>query len=410
MFNQRKPIRELGKVFEYLQDHKLRVEEKKDFRIEVRDADFGSEELINVQWDRFRFVNCRFPASQRIRVTETTNCWFERCEFGPGRKDVVLFFGGMKDSRFSGCKFANGNVSTRGEASFKDCEFENTTPQSPSSWNYFLTGDTLNLNQCKFHNIDLAADIKLHMKHCDYVSTRVGPIKPGTEYVADIILEDTLIKNAEKFLWNNKLKNLTLKGCQVKGVFSAQESHIKDTLLLEGLKVGSYHFTRCGPDKNLTIRDCHFSEVNKDTTHLFSCSGSYPAETLLERVECTKAATCDLTGAGDGVGIKAEGYRDPVPLNKTFTLRNCKIPHLLVNWLQSYHLIIENCEFGTLELKEGRIGKVTIKNSKFETLNLTRTLAGKYEIDKASTGHIVTAESNYPEGGYKIDGGQQGGQ
>jgi len=407
MFNRRKPIKEFGKIYDYLKDHKLRFEERQDTHIQVKDADFRGEEFINVKWAHFHFFNCRFPTAYHLKVSETTNCIFSRCEFGPGAKNATLLFGGMKNVRFDQCKQINGNVSTRGEGSFNNCEFENTIPTSSTSWNHFLSGDSLVLSRCTFRNVDLSVEVKLHMKDCDYASTGSGQLNPGTNYTADIILEDTLIKHAEELLWNAKLKNLTLKGCRVEGMFSAQESHIQDTILLEGLKVGIYEFARCGPDNKFIIRDCYFSEVDERTNYLFLCSGGYPLETLLERVECTNAAPCNLTGANEGT---TEKFRRPLPRNQSFVLRNCKIPTLWMNWLMTYHLVIENCEFGTLELKNARIGKVTIKNSKFDTLNLTRTLAGKYEIDKASTGHIVTAESNYPEGGYKIDGGQQGGQ
>jgi len=406
MFNRRKPIKEFGKIYDYLKDHKLRAEEKQNTHIQVKDADFRGEEFINVKWDHFHFFNCRFPTAYRLQVSETTNCIFSRCEFGPGAKDATLLFGGMRNVRFDQCKQINGNVSTRGEGSFNNCEFENTVPRTSTSWNHFLSGDSLVLSRCTFRNVDLSVEVKLHMKHCDYASAGSGQLNPGTNYTADIILEETLLKNAEELLWNAKLKNLTLKECRVLGLFSAQESWIEDTILLEGLRVGTYEFARCGPEKKFIIRDCRFSEIDERTGYLFLCSGDFAAETLLERVECTAAAPCNLTGASPKT---TEDFRIAKTQSNSFTLRNCKIPTLWLNWLQTHHLVIENCEFGTLELKNARIGKVTIKNSKFDTLDLTRTLAGKFEIDSASTGHIVKTESNYPEGGYKIDGGKQDG-
>jgi len=407
--NTKKPIKEFGEIYEYLKDHKLREEKRKDARITIEDADFTGEDFNNCIWKRFIFKRCQFPTGGSIQLEESDSLWFYNCQFGPGRNDVALSFGPLKDGKFYNCKFINGYVGYReGEAEFIGCEFECTKPDLNYN-TYAIGGSNMLLTRCKFrfYGISCGGD-KLQMRNCEYeaIPGEASPVSPRGDYTTDFIFEDTSLANAEKFLWNNKLRNLTLKGCRVKGVFSAQQSWIEGSILLEGLKVGTYHINRCGPEKNLTIRDCHFSEVNPNTTYLFSCSGDYPLETLLERVECTKAAPCNLTGAGPST---TEEFRLKTTQNKSFTLRNCKIPTLWLNWLQTYHLVIENCEFGTLELKNARLGKVTIKNSKFNTLDLTRTLAGKFEIDSASAGHIVKAESNYPEGGYKIDGGQQDG-
>ena len=407
MSNTRKPIKELGKFYEYLKDHELREKEQSTGHLNIRDADFSDvsfEDPFLGIWKNFLFTNCYFPASPAFQLEATTGCVFNMCEFGPGRKDVTMHFGTMKNCRFQKCKFKNGNIGLRqGEGSFTNCEFENTT-SSEHSWNYFIAGNYLLLTRCKFENYDVAGDTKLHMKNCDFNPSGHGSLHSGHEYTADFILEDTRITNAEEILWNKKINNLTLRGCEVKGKFSTQEGIIRDSITLEKLKVGSYFFGRSGTEKKITVRDCHFSEVNKNTTRLFNCSADYAEEALFERVEAANTAAVDLTGAGEGTGL-TENFRLAVTRNKTFTLRGCKIPHLMVNWGQTHHLVIEDCEFGTLELKDGRIGNVTIKNTKFGTLDISKTLATKFDIDKASaaSGKIVTAGSNYPKGGHKID-------
>jgi len=401
MFNTKKPIKEFGKIYDYLRDHELRTEERRGGSINVAGADFLDAEFTNVIWKNFIFRRCHFPASHTVRVAETANCMFMNCDFGPGRKDDALSFGKMTNGQFLKCTFTNGNVSFgRGEALFKDCTFENTTPQKTTTWNHFIAGDNLHLVNCKFRHVSLLFGPKLHMQRCDFLTSGSGQMDPYVDYTADVILEDTLLQNAAKLLWNAKINNLTLRRCRVDGLFSAQQSVIRDSIVLEGLKVGEYEFSRTGTEKKIVIRDCHFSEVDKRSNYLFICSADYAAEVLLERVECTNAAPCNLTGASPRT---TEKFRTKTTRNQIFTLRDCKIPYLLVNWLQTYHLVIENCEFGTLELKDGRLGNVTIKNTKFETLDLSRTLAGKFEVDAPSAGRIVTAESNYPKGGYKID-------
>jgi len=404
MLNTRKPIKEFGKLYEYLKDHDLREKEQSTGHLDIRDADFSGatfeDGFIGI-WKNFIFTNCLFPASAAFQLEETTGCIFKMCEFGPGRKDVAMDFGVMKNCRFQKCKFKNGNIGLRkGEGSFTNCEFENTTSRE-YSWNYFIAGNSLLLTNCKFENYDVAGDTKLHMKNCDFNPSGHGSLHSGHEYRADFILENTRITNASEILWNKKINNLTLHGCQVEGTFSAQQSHIKDSITLEKLKVGTYHINRSGTEKKIIVRDCHFSEVNEKTTYLFSCSGDFAAEFLMERVEGTNVAAINLTGASSKT---TEKFRTEETRNQTFTLRGCKIPHLMVHWLQTYNLVIENCEIGKLEIPNGRIGNVTIKNTKFDSLDLTNTLAGKFDIQPS--GKIVTAGSNYPQGGHKIDGGK----
>ncbi|MDR2208968.1 MAG: pentapeptide repeat-containing protein [Azoarcus sp.] len=421
---KKKPIKEFGKVYSYLKKAELRDKEKSNALdyltdsalldekqglalIEIKGADFSGEDFYGI-WKNYHFINCHFPASQFIRLEKTINCTFTDCDFGPGRKDVALSFGRMENCHFHRCKFLNGNiVFGRGEGSFVDCTFTNTTTHRRNDFfrNYLLSGGGLLLTNCRFYNVDLGADTKLHMKSCQYVPTvfESGQLNSGKKFTADFILEDTQFTLAKEIFWNNKFNNLTLRGCRVEGLFSTLGSHIKDTITLEGLSVGTYYVARTGTEKSIIVRDCNFSEIYSETGYLFSCSGSYAVEFLMERVVCTDAAPCNLTGAGPNT---TEKFFWEFPRNQTFTLRNCKIPRLMVNGLMTYRLVIENCEFGTLELRNARPGKVTIKNTKFATLDLTRTLAEKFEIDAVGTGRIITDESNYPNGGFKIDKGK----
>jgi len=416
MFNTKKPIREFGKLYEYLIDHNLRIRERGTGHLYIEDADFTEigQEFINATWYRIVFKRCHFPASYLIQLQETTDCMFMYCEFGPGRLDVALSFGKMKNGMFQHCKFTNGSVSSgEGNTTFQKCEFENSVISDSNKRSYTLAGDTLLLEDCKLKDFELLCDdTKLHMKRCEYKAIGYG--KAGSisnrytkPYTADFIFENTSLQVAELILWGSKINNLTLRGCKTKGTFSTQQSSIKESITLENLKVGAYFIAQTGTEKRITIRECNFSELVNDTDRLFYCSGDYANEFLMERVESSNAGAVNLTGAGPKTTEKA---RLAVTRNQTFTLRNCKIPHLMVHCLQSHNLVIENCEFGKLEIPNGRIGNVTIKNTKFDSLDLTNTLATKFEIDSASaaSGKIVTAGSNYPQGGYKIDGVSKG--
>jgi hypothetical protein len=397
----RTPISE-HPYYRYLLDHDLRVAEKGIVHLDIDNVDFRNEEFINVNWQNFIFRNCYFPQIGMIQLESTAGCHFYNCEFGRGGKAVAMYFGESKNNRFFKCTFTDGNISFgEGKVYIQDSEFIGK-PADPTSWNNFIGADDVEFVDCKFRYYDMTIGAKLNMRGCDYLSSGVSPISPREDYTADFIFEDTALGNARKFMWNNKINNLVLRGTRVVGGFSAQMSHVKDTLVVENIKAGMYHLNNCGPDNKLIVRGCYFGEVNEKTTHLFSCSGTYPIAFLMERVEGTAAGGVDLTGAGPGAPLP--GFLAETTRNQTFTVRDCKIPILYINGLQTFNLLVENCEIGKLEMMDGRIGNLTIKNTRFNTLDLSRTLATYYDIDKisAKSGRMITDGSNYPIGGYEI--------
>ena len=60
---------------------------------------------------------------------------------------------------------------------------------------------------------------------------------------------------------------------------------------------------------------------------------------------------------------------------------------------------VEGGEYGTLDLGESRIGRITVQNARFEALNLERALAVAFDIEPS--GRILAAGGGYPQGGYK---------
>ncbi|MDR2188251.1 MAG: hypothetical protein LBE62_09410 [Azonexus sp.] len=399
----RKPVRE-HPFYLYLQNHDLRLQEKGTALLEVRDVDFRGRQFINSTWQNFIFTNCHFPTTYAIQLSETIGCQFNDCDFGPGSWDQMIYFGIMRDSKFYKCTFKNGNAGSWGKSHYDQCEFDNTVTKEFNDPTFFLSAGEVEITNCKMKDYELTIDSRLTMKNSIYKGPGYGisgAFGSGNEYTADYVIENSRIRVAEEILWGAKIKSLTLRGVEVDGTFSAQESDIKDSIVLENLKVGTYHFNMSDTENRIIVKDCHFSEVNNKTTYLFSCSGDYAVEFLMERVECTNSAACNLTGAGYKT---TESFRITETRNQTFILRNCKIPHLMLRWLQTFNLIIENCEFDKLDLTESRIGTVSIKKSRFGMLDLSNAKATNYDIDPASlaSGQIITAGSNFPAGGYVI--------
>jgi hypothetical protein len=163
---------------------------------------------------------------------------------------------------------------------------------------------------------------------------------------------------------------------------------VKGNTLVEDIKGGLMWL---GCDGKLTLRNCVFMGIEGQPNSL-EISGCIPTHTMIENVTCGRKPV-------DVVRRKTprEKWDDP-PRNKSLIIRNCKIPHLQANWAQTEHLMIENCEFDSLHIEDGRIGKLEIIGCSLSRLNVSRTQVkeqnvGIYEGSKYR-GHITTTDGS----------------
>jgi hypothetical protein len=398
IMGKRKPIREFGRVYDYLKDAQLRLKEKQNDRIVIENAEFNGEEFINVAWGYCDFVNCHFPGSHVITLTQLANCNFIDCGFGPSRDDDSLDFGDSRDSVFRRCKFFRANAGLPdGNAHFEQCEFMN--PNEDPNHSYALGGDDLSLVKCETKNYNILVPGKLMLQDCTIHSRRLSSRsrKKGVPIVADFKFINTTFEDGEEILWGTELKNLTMSRCVAKGVFRTQGCVVKNTALLEHLREGFFDLSWTSVDGKLHVRNCIFSDKGRPperervkTDCIFICAGTVPVETVVERITCRSEAVCNLTSAHDGQKFDLSTSRHK---NKVFIVRDCQIPYLKINWLKTKHLRLENCEIGQLEIRDGQIGKLEIVKTKFGRLDLSRTVATEYALEVS--GEVVDTGSNY---------------
>jgi hypothetical protein len=410
IFSRKKPIREFGRIHDYLMNASLRLEEKQRERITIENAEFGGEAFINVAWGYYDFIHCHFPASHNIILTQLANCNFIDCEFGPSASNDAMQLGECRDVTFTRCKFNRGSVVFNGKASFEACTFSNK--ESPPAYSYdrvspyILAGDEVTLVKCrKKGNFTWRGDKRLVLQNCVFSKDgRLGSgmRKTGYPYEDDIHKEftdsppdfsflDSTFEDAKEVLWGAVVQNLTISRCVAKGIFRAQGCEAMGTILWEHLSAGHFDLWGGGSSQTLHIRDCQFNVIDEKTEAYFRCIGGYSKETLIERVSA--GGLVNLTTATDKT---TEKFRYPKAQNDLFIVRDCKIPLLKINWLQSASLRLENCEIGQLEIRDGQIGKLEIRNTKFERLDLSRTVATEYAID--ASGEIIDTGSNYDKG------------
>jgi hypothetical protein len=392
---KRKPIREFGRVYDYLKDAQLRLKERQKERIVIENAEFNGEEFINVAWGYCDFVNCHFPASHRIRLTQLANCNFIECEFGPTRSDDSINFSDCREVVFWRCKFNMGNVGcTVGDARFEQCECVNPDPDPNHS--YVVSGDRATLVNCLATNYGWRATEKLILQGCTMNKGSAELLSGGAKYRPDIELINSTFENAEEILWGAKVKNFTMSRCIAKGAFRAQGLIVEDTALYEHLKEGFFDFSGVGYHGKLRVRNCDFSATGKraendvNDEHVFVVNGAGATDTLLEESMCRSDKSANLTGA---YSVTTRESFKSKPRNTLYVIRNCKIPYVQLNWVRSKHLRLENCEIGQLEIRDGQIGKLEIVNTKFDRLDLSRTVAAEYALD--ASGEVVDTGSNY---------------
>jgi len=162
-------IREFGRLYAYLKDHRLRALHTGSQRLTVRGADFAGEEFVHGIWHNFRFVGCRFPGSFWIDQAETANCSFEGCGFGPGHREP-LYFGTVRQGTFSQCRFLGADLGIgHGSVSFEGCDFgpgggrtitllvgDGTLPLQPSmcrDWRHYIPARHIVFANCTIHHL-----------------------------------------------------------------------------------------------------------------------------------------------------------------------------------------------------------------------------------------------------------------
>jgi hypothetical protein len=312
-----------------------------------------------------------------------TNCTFTDCRF-----QGIFNLGQATDVRFLRCKIVGESHLGLGKGNnlvFEDCDFSNSNSDPNHMGSIICTGKLKFIN-CKSRFFSWDGYTALHLKGCTTIGAFLDTASPAMYSdeskmpYSDFLLEDCDFTGGVSML-NPKFNSLTLRNCKV-GVFKTSGSVVRGDVLVEGVKEGHVRLAASDFQGKLTVRNCSFYKSYDG--HSFRCGGCVPTHTLLENIDCT-SSPADVTST---FGPRKE-WKDPPP-NKSFIIRNCKIPHLKVDWAQTEHLRIENCQFDYLDIKDGRIGKLEIIGCSLVKLDVSNT-------------QVKTHDVRVPEGG-KISG------
>ncbi|MDR3159588.1 MAG: hypothetical protein LBU11_11440, partial [Zoogloeaceae bacterium] len=383
----KKSIRDFGKTYDYLKDAELRLKEVNRQRIVIKNADFSGEDFKDVSWGYFDFIDCDFKSSYNIMLIQLADCTFTNCQF-----HGIFKFGNTRNTRFLRCT-VKGEMpilsfsSRTNNLMFEECEFIGDSGDPNHQGGVICHGEVEFIN-CKSRWFGLSGYKKMVLKECVTYSATLETASPG-EYsdkskmpYSDFLLEDCDFTRGVSMM-NPKLNSFTLKNCKV-GVFKTEGSVARGDVLVEGVKEGHLDLSASNFQGKLTVRNCSFYKSYNG--YSFQCPGIVAAYTLVENITCG-SSPANISGAPNEM---TEEDRLPKTQNKSLIIRNCKIPHLKVDWAQTEHLRIENCQFDYLDIKDGRIGKLEIIGCTLVKLDVSNT-------------QVKTHDVRVPEGG-KISG------
>jgi uncharacterized protein YjbI with pentapeptide repeats len=388
----KKNIQKFGKIHDYLKDGDFRFKEVGTQRILVKDADFSGASFNESGWEYFDFSNCIF--SGQILLDWLGDCTFIGCDF-----QGILGFGEVENVRFLDCKIRPAHIGfddgSKGLV-FENCEFYNPDSDVNHRSSVISSGEIIFI-ACKGRNFAWDGYKKLTLRRCTVRGGSLGTAPYGL-YVkkldqlpySDFLLEDCDLGSVD--MDNSNLNTLILRNCKV-GVLKTWHSTIRDSALIEGIKVGFISLASTTITKSLTVRNCSFYKTYEG--HSFKCNTDTPVHSLLENIECGSAPVDAICSGGP---MKESDWL-PVASNQSTIIKNCKIPHLKIDWAQTEHLRIENCKFDYLDIKNGRIGRLEIISCSLRKLDVSNTQVKTHDVRVPEggkiSGHVtVTTGSN----------------
>ena len=383
----KKKIRDFGKIYDYLRDGHLRAKELGRQRITVKNAKFtGSPKIQGTSWQYFDFVDCEFTGQYSISLEWLTDSTFTNCDFkglfGLGDADDVKFV----NCTAKGESILSFEARSRGLV-FEQCSFVNKLRDRNHVGAIMCNGE-VSFIDCTAEGFALDGYKKLTLRRCTTRSAELGTASTGLYDdisqmpYSDFLLEDCDFTRGVEMV-NAKLNSLTMRNCKI-SIFNPFRSIVRGDVLIEGIKEGHLSLLNNDFQGKLTVRNSSFFHSYKG--YCFRCLGIVATNTLIENIVCGSDPV-NVSGASSSM---TEEKRLPRTRNKSFVIRDCKIPRLHVDWAQTEHLRIENCQLGHLFIRNGRIGKLEIIDCSLMHLDVSDT-------------QVQSQDVRIPEGG-KISG------
>ena len=354
----KKDIHTFGKIFDYLKDPVIRTTEIGDALLIIQNAEFSGEKFEDMEWRNIRFINCNFTSLYAIKLKGSEDLQFEGCRFAG-----VLGFGKMTRVQFAKCAGV-GKLNMIGDAGstkvrFEDCKFQGENADQNHFGALGTEGET-EFTRCQFKYMSIYGDTTLTIRDCEFEDVDC-PIDEATGD-SEVLIENSKLKGNFDMRPSTFL-SLTIRQTFINNI-DLSDATVKGDVLMEALDAG-YVDALFRSAASLTIRN---SQIKGNGRDVFQTSPAKIVRIDIDNVTFGKSD--EGVFVGGGFSSKKEIAR----VNQYLRFRNCTIPMLASNYINTANLILDTCSIQQASFKESRISKLDIKNTKIiEKLDFTNT-------------------------------------
>ncbi|BEP67168.1 hypothetical protein GmRootV35_16820 [Variovorax sp. V35] len=385
--SKKRNIKSFGKTLAYLQDPNLRATETGDARLIVDSMEITGESFEGKTWRNVSFKKCDFIGAYEVKLAAMENCTFEECRFSGifawGIQNAVSFIKcgmagashlwgaeGSTAVTYQQCTLTGtsadsnqqGSVGTYGEATFIECN---------GKWFGVFGHSTLLIHKCEFDSMNCLIDPR--------ESNGIAP---------DVAIRNCKLRG--KFdMTSSVLQSLTVRDTVLEEL-NLSNVTVKEDVVMERVK-GNFIHAGVAAARSLTVSNCEILGNDRGVSFLMSMDGAQ--QVLLERTNFGTQMTSKVN-LGPGRPLQANEW-SVVPLNKSAVIRNCTFPIMDASWLETQRLQIEGNTIGSLNVSNGRMGKLELRsNTIARSVDFTNTQVKESNVQSFAKGQAKLEGSN----------------
>lgn len=378
-------IRNFGKYFSYLKDPEVRRRAVGDTPLRVEGALFSGESFEDIEWRNIDFVNCDFVGAYEIGLSRCINVNFVDCRFSG-----VLSWGESVDVRFLRCAWSGQSVMYGEEKSrstvFESCTFVGSSANR-NRWGAVGTHGEALFVKCRAKWFNLDGDARLTLQDCELEDVICEPSDKfgGSAVVMERCkVRGTLRMGGE----GTRMNSLTIRDT-VLDELDMHNATVTGDVVMERVKAGFLKISIKEGARNFVLRD---SQVHGDDAAVCSVYAGAFKSVMVEN-NVFGGGPGKRTGIGGG--FEPDDTASQPVLTDILVFRNNTVPSLRSGRLNAAQVLIEGNTIGSLDLQQGRIGRLTLMgNTIARSVDFSRTQVGQSSVQSLAAGQAKLDGSN----------------
>lgn len=375
-------VRTLGKKFDYLEQPGLRVQEMGDAVLEIRNVEVSGAVFNDMAWRKIRFVECDFIGAYEIKA-DMVSVEFSDCRFAG-----VFNFGRLTGVDFVRCiaranTFVVGGAGSKG-VRFIDCKFTGADA-NPNRWGGMGAYGENEFLRCKMKWANVISETRHAIVECEFddVDCSVSSDSGGSE----VLIERSRLRG--KFdMRPSTLVSLTIRDT-VLDELDMHNATVTGDVVMERVKAGFLKISIKEGARNFVLRD---SQVYGDDAAVCSVYAGAFKSVMVEN-NVFGGGPGKRTGIGGG--FEPDDTASQPVLTDILVFRNNTVPSLRSGRLNAAQVLIEGNTIGSLDLQQGRIGRLTLMgNTIARSVDFSRTQVGQSSVQSLAAGQAKLDGSN----------------